>query len=186
MKRPHCLASCLQIRSLRHDSTGIVYITAWRDNHVGNFYNKYLLLLECIHERASVWPPAQVKSKLCYDRRSVGQSILVSGTHLGLKTRLFFSLWQLRVCWCGAPSLTRGRVYLLQCAIYLHFTCYDMNVRIYNIYKAPVMTSSSVRVRVRVRVTLRLAVYRQSVRLGDKPLETHDQKFYFPTEHLRL
>jgi hypothetical protein len=27
----------------------------------------------------------------------------------------------------------------------------------------------------RVRVTLRLAVYRQSDRLGDKPLETHDQ-----------
>jgi hypothetical protein len=25
------------------------------------------------------------------------------------------------------------------------------------------------------RVTLRLAVYRQSVRLGDKPLETHGQ-----------
>jgi hypothetical protein len=25
------------------------------------------------------------------------------------------------------------------------------------------------------RVTLRLAVYRQSVRLGDKPLEDHDQ-----------
>jgi hypothetical protein len=32
-----------------------------------------------------------------------------------------------------------------------------------------------VRVRVRVRVTLRLSVYRQSLRLGDKPLETHDQ-----------
>jgi hypothetical protein len=28
---------------------------------------------------------------------------------------------------------------------------------------------------VRVRVTLRLAVYRQSVRIGDKTLETHDQ-----------
>jgi hypothetical protein len=28
---------------------------------------------------------------------------------------------------------------------------------------------------VRVRVTLRLAVYLQSGRLGDKPLETHDQ-----------
>jgi hypothetical protein len=27
------------------------------------------------------------KSKLCYDRRSVGQSVLVSSTHLGLKTR---------------------------------------------------------------------------------------------------
>jgi hypothetical protein len=36
-----------------------------------------------------------------------------------------------------------------------------------------------------VTVTLRLAVYCQSVRLGDKPLENHDQNFYFPTEHLR-
>jgi hypothetical protein len=32
---------------------------------------------------------------------------------------------------------------------------------------------------VRVRVTLRLAVYRESVRLGPKPLETHDQRFFF-------
>jgi hypothetical protein len=31
----------------------------------------------------------------------------------------------------------------------------------------------------RVRVTSRLAVYRQSIRLGDKPLETHDQYFSF-------
>jgi hypothetical protein len=31
----------------------------------------------------------------------------------------------------------------------------------------------------RVRVTLRLSVYRQSVRLGDMPLETHDQYFFF-------
>jgi hypothetical protein len=38
----------------------------------------------------------------------------------------------------------------------------------------------------RFRVTLRLAVYRPSVRLGDKPLETHDQYSCFPTEHLRL
>jgi hypothetical protein len=27
----------------------------------------------------------------------------------------------------------------------------------------------------RDRVTLRLAAYRQSIRLGDKPVETHDQ-----------
>jgi hypothetical protein len=33
--------------------------------------------------------------------------------------------------------------------------------------------------RVRVRVILRLAVYRQSVCLGTKPLETHDQQFLF-------
>jgi hypothetical protein len=32
------------------------------------------------------------------------------------------------------------------------------------------------RILVRVRVTLRLAVYRQLVRLGGKPLETHDQQ----------
>jgi hypothetical protein len=32
---------------------------------------------------------------------------------------------------------------------------------------------------VRVRVNLRLAVYSQSVRLGDKPLETHGQYFFF-------
>jgi hypothetical protein len=46
--------------------------------------------------------------------------------------------------------------------------------------------SRIVRVTVRVRVTLRLAVYRQSLRLGAEPLETHNQQFYFPTEHLRL
>jgi hypothetical protein len=31
---------------------------------------------------------------------------------------------------------------------------------------------------VKVKVTLQLAVYRQSVRLGDKPLETNDQDFF--------
>jgi hypothetical protein len=35
-----------------------------------------------------------------------------------------------------------------------------------------------VRARVRVRVTIRLAIYRQSVRLGAEPLETHDQIFF--------
>jgi hypothetical protein len=37
-----------------------------------------------------------------------------------------------------------------------------------------------------VRVPLRLAVYQQSVHLGVKPLETHDQSIYFSTEHLRF
>jgi hypothetical protein len=36
-------------------------------------------------------------SKLCYDRQSVGYSILMSGTHWG--TRPIFR--QLRICWCG-------------------------------------------------------------------------------------
>jgi hypothetical protein len=33
--------------------------------------------------------------------------------------------------------------------------------------------------RISVRVTLRLVVYRQSVRLGAKPLEAHDQRYIF-------
>jgi hypothetical protein len=33
--------------------------------------------------------------------------------------------------------------------------------------------------RVRARVTLRLTVYRQSGHPGDKPLDTHDQHFFF-------
>jgi hypothetical protein len=33
--------------------------------------------------------------------------------------------------------------------------------------------------RVKVKGTFRLAVYRQSVHLGAKPLETHDQRFLF-------
>jgi hypothetical protein len=37
---------------------------------------------------------------------------------------------------------------------------------------------------VKVKVTLWLAVYSQPVRLGVRPLETHDQRF-FPTELLR-
>jgi hypothetical protein len=41
------------------------------------------------------------------------------------------------------------------------------------------------KVKVKVRVTLRLAVYRQSVCLGVKPLETHDQNFFPPTEPFR-
>jgi hypothetical protein len=53
------------------------------------------------------------KSKLYYDRQSVGHSVLVSGTHLGTATNFYPSLItfrQLRICLCGAPSLTRSRV----------------------------------------------------------------------------
>jgi hypothetical protein len=53
-------------------------------------------------------------SKLYYDRRSVGQSVLVSGSHLGPVINLpllsLIIFWQLRDCLRGAPSLTRGRV----------------------------------------------------------------------------
>jgi hypothetical protein len=44
---------------------------------------------------------------------------------------------------------------------------------------------SSIRVRVRVRVTLRLAVYRQSVRLGATPSRHTTRVFFFATERLQ-
>jgi hypothetical protein len=61
----------------------------------------------------NIWTQVYPKSKLCYDRRSAGQSVLEQSTHLGLKTRYLLLVRQLRSCSCGAPSLTRGRVCLL-------------------------------------------------------------------------
>jgi hypothetical protein len=75
------------------------------------------------------------------------------------KDQIFVTVGQLQVCWCGVPSLMRGRV--------LSFT----------IVAGPRQRRHS-QVRVRVTVILRLAVYRQSVRLGTKPLEDHDQKSF--------
>jgi hypothetical protein len=52
-------------------------------------------------------------SKLCYDGLSVGQSVLVSGFHLGPPNNFspaFFSYFRhLRVCCYEARSLRRGR-----------------------------------------------------------------------------
>jgi hypothetical protein len=56
---------------------------------------------------------------LGYDRRSVGQSVLMSSTHLGPQDQIFINVRQLRVCWCRAPSLTRGRVCRLQLLLVL-------------------------------------------------------------------
>jgi hypothetical protein len=52
----------------------------------------------------------KLKLKLSCDWRLVGQSALVSGSHLELMTICFFSVWQLWVSWFAAPSLTRGWV----------------------------------------------------------------------------
>jgi hypothetical protein len=41
---------------------------------------------------------SKTKSKLCYNRRSIDQSVLVSGPHLGPKTRFFFTVRQFQVC----------------------------------------------------------------------------------------
>jgi hypothetical protein len=63
---------------------------------------------------------AQFKIKLSYDRRSFGQSVLVSSHHLGLATNFYFSPRILSSGYCGflygSPSLTRGRV----CSLLVH------------------------------------------------------------------
>jgi hypothetical protein len=46
---------------------------------------------------------------------SVGQSVLVSGAH----NQSFITVRQLWACWCGAPSLTGGRVCSLQLILVL-------------------------------------------------------------------
>jgi hypothetical protein len=93
------------------------------------------------------------KSKLCYDRRSVGQSALVSSTHLGLTTKYSLLPGSFVLVDVGSSlslSLTKGRfcrlpesqspvISLLSvCTIYrLHtIKC------IYNIYKASVSSGS--------------------------------------------
>jgi hypothetical protein len=86
--------SCPILCSLRYNSSlntwTVVSLTATKFQH--------LILL------------TELKLKLICDRRSVGQSVLVSGSHPELMTRFLFSVWQLRVSWCGAFSLTRGWV----------------------------------------------------------------------------
>jgi hypothetical protein len=53
--------------------------------------------------------------KLCYNWQSVGQSVLMSGTHLGPIAIFFNYLYrQFRVCWWGVPSLTSGQICSLQ------------------------------------------------------------------------
>jgi hypothetical protein len=51
------------------------------------------------------------KSKLHYDWRSVSKSWCRAP--FGAHDQIFITVWQLRSCFCGAPSLTRGRFCLL-------------------------------------------------------------------------
>jgi hypothetical protein len=67
------------------------------------------------------------KSKLSYDRRSVGQSVMVSGHHLGPATDKSFIFMETifrhsRVSSRGAPSLTRRQVCNLSVQLLLGLT----------------------------------------------------------------
>jgi hypothetical protein len=74
------------------------------------------------------------KSKFCYARPSVGQTVLVSGIHLQSAT-IFSSLFSvifrlLWVCWCWVPSQMRGRVSSLQGYIFFISPKVKVKVRV--------------------------------------------------------
>jgi hypothetical protein len=48
-------------------------------------------------------------------RPTVGRTVCLGTKHpFGAYDQILITVWQLRVCWCGAPSLMRGRVCRLQ------------------------------------------------------------------------
>jgi hypothetical protein len=63
------------------------------------------------------WISSQVKSKLHCDLQSVSQSVSMSWCRApsGAHDQIFITVWQLRSCSWGVPSLTRGRV----CVLYM-------------------------------------------------------------------
>jgi hypothetical protein len=84
------------------------------------------------------------KWKLCYDRRFSRPVCLGIKHPSGAYDQIFIIVRQLLGCWCGALSLTRGRVCRLpDSVISIKFTYYNLlNVCIYNIYKASVSSAS--------------------------------------------
>jgi hypothetical protein len=105
------------------------------------------------------------QSKLCYDRRAVGQSVWVSSTHLRLTTSFYYcqTVW---VCWCGALSLTRERVCRLQLLLVLAravILASESRGTRNHILHSQIRDSPN-----KVQVTLRLTVS-QSVSLGVEP-----------------
>jgi hypothetical protein len=73
-----------------------------------------------------IFSKSQWVSKLYDDRRSVGQSILVWSTHLGLTTKFLLLSGNCGFVDVGRPLWREdGSVfYYVQCTICLHFTCY--------------------------------------------------------------
>jgi hypothetical protein len=55
---------------------------------------------------------------LCYNRLSVGQCLGIKHPS-GAYDQILITVRQLRVCWCWAPSLTRGRICRLQLLLVL-------------------------------------------------------------------
>jgi hypothetical protein len=119
------------------------------------------------------------KSKFFYDRRSVGQSSMVSSLHLGSKTTflllpdtcvhiLFLSVKLLLVF----PSTVIPGFSLLEIHEQDFYSLLDVYVFRNGSF------SSTKEGLVSFRVSLRLTFNRQSIRLGARSLDDHDQSFF--------
>jgi hypothetical protein len=76
----------------------------WQQFNVGNAMNIIL-------DRKWICYVYQIQSYIATDGQSISKSWCRAST--GAHDQIFITLWQLRSCFYGAPSLTRGRVCLL-------------------------------------------------------------------------
>jgi hypothetical protein len=74
--------------------------------HFTSLNSPHLVLLNCPESKSK----SKSKSKFCYDWLFSRQVRLGIKHPSGAYDQIFISVWQLRVCWCGALSLTRERV----------------------------------------------------------------------------
>jgi hypothetical protein len=91
--------------------------------------------------------PSVKLPNLCYDQRSVGQSVLEKSTHLGLKTRYLLLSDTCRLVDVGRSDertdLSFSRVTVSSKKSVVSFTFYILlNVCLYNIYRASVSPGS--------------------------------------------
>jgi hypothetical protein len=99
----------------------LVFLLLWL---TGFWFTNQLRMTKTNHLRITKdeWIVLRVRVML---RSTISRPVCLGIKHpCGAFDQVFITVIQLRVCWYGTLSLTRGRVCLLQCTICLRFTCY--------------------------------------------------------------